>query len=285
VVVPAYQRIESTRRALASLAAEGAGHVVLVDDEGSAGSGEFAGEFPRVDIVVTKEPVFWAGAIVLGIRKALERGAPSVLFFNQDVTFVPGSLARLAATSARHPDALVGCAVLYAGEPSRVWSAGGRVEWWGRGIPVLFHGENVDRLPKEPFPVDWLFGMGTLVPSPVFSAIGLPDAETFPMSWGDTDFSLRARRAGLRLLVDPGARLLHEVGGYDARAAGPPSARTYVGWMRSDSHNLSLKAHAEIWRRYGPRFLWPLSYALRVLYLLLNYVRIRVLFPGEGNDA
>ena len=36
---------------------------------------------------------------------------------------------------------------------------------------------------------------------------------------------------------------------------------------------------------HGPRGLWPLSYALRVAVLLLNYVRIRLLFPGEGRDA
>ena len=64
-----------------------------------------------------------------------------------------------------------------------------------------------------------------------------------------------------------------------------PSAGLYVSWMRDPRHNLSLGAHAELWRRHGPRGLWPLSLALRVLVLLANYVRLRVLFPGEGRPA
>ena len=144
---------------------------------------------------------------------------------------------------------------------------------------MLHHGAPAASLPEEPFPADWLFGMGTYVPVEVFDRIGLPDAQRFPMAWGDLDFSLRAKRAGIPVLVDPAARLFHEVGDYDARVAGAPSARQYAGWLADDKHNLSLSAHAEIWRRHGPRLLWPLSLALRIGFLLVNFIRIRLLFP------
>ena len=123
--------------------------------------------------------------------------------------------------------------------------------------------------------------MGTYVPVEVFDRVGLPDAARFPMAWGDLDFSLRARRAGIPVLVAPRARLFHEVGDYDARVAGAPTWKTYAGWMADDKHNLSLSAHAEIWRRHGPRFLWPLSLALRSAFLLVNFLRIKLLFPSS----
>jgi GT2 family glycosyltransferase len=129
--------------------------------------------------------------------------------------------------------------------------------------------------------VDWLFGMGTYAPVDVFDRIGLPDAARFPMSWGDLDFSLRAKRAGIPVLVAPKAVLFHEVGGYDARVAGAPTWKTYAGWMADDRHNLSLSAHAEIWKRHGPRLLWPLSLAMRSTVLLLNFFRIQLLFPSS----
>jgi len=282
VLIPAHRRIEATRRALRSLREAGAERLLLIDDEGTAGGRELAREFPGLEVLTTDRPVYWTGAIVLGVQRCLARGDASVLFFNQDVTCVPDYFERLSETAARHPGALVGSAVVYGHDPGTVWSAGGRMEWFGRGMRVLHHGAPLASLPEQPYPVDWLFGMGTLVPSGVFARIGLPDAAMFPMSWGDTDFTLRARGAGLPVLVDPRARLKHEVGAYDARAAGPPSAELYVSWLRDDRHNLSLSAHAEIWRRHGPRFLWPLSLALRVLTLLANYLRIRVLFPGEA---
>ncbi len=284
VIIPAFRRLEATRKALESIRAMEPCRVILVDDEGTAGGRQLAAEFPQIEVLTTASPVWWTGAIALGIRRALDAGDSHVLFFNQDVRVTPGYLDRLRETAGKFPGALIGSTILYASEPERVWSAGGKVEWFGRGIRVCHFGDSVTALPNDPFPADWLFGMGTLVPAGVFAEIGLPDAERFPMAWGDTDFSLRASEHGIPVIVDPKARLLHEVGDYDARTAGPPSARRYVEWLRDPKHNSSLSAHAEIWRRHGPRGLWPLSLAMRILVLTANYVRIRLLFPGEGRD-
>ena len=255
-----------------------------MDDERSAEGELLALEFPGVEVIATDRPLWWTGCIVVGAQRALERGAEAVLFFNQDVSCAPGYFDRLAEAAAARPGALLGSAVLYAHDPARVWSAGGAVEWWGRGLRGHYHRALVDQLPEEPFEADWLFGMGTLVPRDVFSRIGFPDAERFPQAWGDVDFSMRAKEAGIPVLVAPRARLFHEVGAYDPYAAGPPSARLYVSWMRDGKHNLSLASHAALWRRHGPRLLWPLSLALRVIVLLVNYLRIRVLVPAEGRD-
>jgi GT2 family glycosyltransferase len=281
--------VDASRRAIRSLLDAGAGRILYVDDTGEAGGAEIAREFPSVDVVRTETPVWWTGAIDLGIQAARGAGDDAVLFFNQDVTCAPDYFARLGEVVDANRGALVGSAVMYAQDPSRVWSAGGAVEWWGRGIRVLHHGRPAAELPPRPVPADWLFGMGTYVPVDVFDRIGLPDAERFPMAWGDLDFSLRASRAGIPVLVAPAARLFHEVGDYDARVAGAPSARQYAKWLADPKHNLSLSAHAEVWRRHGPRVLWPLSLAMRIGFLLLNYLRIRIKFPAtekvNGNSA
>ncbi len=285
VLIPAFRRREATRRALSSLRAAGATRLLLIDDEGSASGAELAEEFAPLEVITTSRPAYWTGAIVLGIERCLERGDPCVLFFNQDVTAAPDYLERLSETAERHPRALIGSVVLYAQKPDLVWSGGGKMEWFGRGMRILHHGAPASALPPEPYECDWLFGMGTLVETEVFRKIGLPDAESFPMSWGDTDFSLRARAAGFPILVDPRARLTHEVGAYDARVSGAPSARRYASWLLDPRHNLSLSSHARIWRRHGPRYLWPASLALRIVFLLVNYVRIRLVFPRERRDG
>lgn len=285
VVVPAYGRPESTRRALRSLVDAGAPRIVLVDDEGRGHGDELRREFPALEVLRTETPAWWTGAIRLGVEHALAGGARSVLFFNQDVTVFPGYFERLAATAARFPGALIGSAVVYAQREDLVWSAGVRMEWFGRGFRVLHHGGPIGALPAEPFPVDWLFGMGTFVPAGVFEKIGLPDADRFPMAWGDADFTLRARGAGLAVLLDPALRLSHEVGAYDARVAPAPSFATYVSWLRSPAHNISLSSQREVWRRHGPRGLWRLSLALRFVFLLVNFVRIRLLIAGRRQTA
>lgn len=282
VLVPAFGRPESTGRALRSLARAGARDVVLVDDEGRGHGEELRAEFPGLDVVRTPAPVFWTGAIRLGVERALARGAAGVLFFNQDVTVSPGYFERLARTAARYPGDVIGSVASYAQYPGRVWSAGARMEWFGRGFRVLHHDAPESGLPTDPFPVDWLHGMGTYVPADVFARIGLPDAKRFPMAWGDADFTLRARAAGIGVWCDPGLRIVHEVGSYDARVGGTPSAATYLDRLRDPRHNISLSAQAEIWRRHGPRGLWPASFALRVAFLAVNWFRIRFFLGFKG---
>ncbi|MFI5181858.1 MAG: glycosyltransferase family 2 protein [Thermoanaerobaculia bacterium] len=284
VIVPAHRRPEASRRALASLVAAGAEKILFVDDEGSASGEELAREVPRLEVIRTDRARWWTGCIVLGVERALERGDSAVLFFNQDVTCAPDYFGSLAETVSRFPKALIGSTVLYAHEPERVWSAGGAIEWWGRGIRGLHHGERVSELPSEPFDADWLFGMGTYVPREAFLEIGLPDERSFPQAWGDVDFTLRARKAGFRLVVAPAARLFHEVGEYDPRVAGAPGTREYAGWLADPKHNLSLSMHAKIWRRHGPKLLWPFSLAMRTIVLLLNFLRIRLLFGSRASS-
>ena len=278
VIIPAFGRVDATRRCLASLRRAGLGRNILVDDCGTAGGEVLAREFEGLEVVRTGSAVWWAGGIAEGIRRARARGDRAFLLFNQDVTVAPDYLRRLQETVARFEGAIVGSTVLYAGEPDRVWSAGGEVEWFGRGVRVLHYGSGVGELPREPFDVDWLPGMGTFVPAEVLDLAGGLDWERFPMAWADADFSMRVKGMGVRLIVDPAARLFHEVGSYDARVAGAPAFRTYVRWLLDPRHNISLSAQAEIWRRHGPR-LWRLSFGIRALVLLANYFRIRLLFP------
>lgn len=282
-VVPAFGRPEATTRALGSLFDDGARNVLLVDDEGRGHGEEMAAEFPGLRVLRTASPVFWTGAIRLGVERALADGARGVVFFNQDVTVERGFLERLGATSRSNPGAVLGCVVLYGHDRATVWSAGARMRWLGRGFKVLHHGRPVSGLPAEPFPVDWTHGMGTYVPAEVFAKAGLPDADRFPMAWGDAEFGLRAKEAGFAVLVDPGLRLVHEVGEYDPRVAGAPKLREYLGWLGSDRHYLSLRAQARVWRRHGPPGLWPISLGLRCLFLLANFLRIRLVFARGRN--
>lgn len=277
--------MDATRRALASLRAAGAPRVLLIDDDGQGGSDSLATEFPGVELLRTERPVYWTGAIALGMRRAFEGGDAAVLLFNQDVTLEPGYFEALDEAARRFPGEILGSVVVYAQSPGVVWAAGGAVEWFGRGVRMIGLGEPTASLPKEPWRVDWLTGMGTYVPRAVFETLGVPDGSAFPMAWGDLDYTLRARDAGIPIRVDPRLVLRHEVGSYDPRVAGSPSLRLYVSWLRNPKHNVSLASHAAIWRRHGPRALWPLSLAIRVAVLAANWVRMRLSFPVTPDGA
>ena len=200
ILIPAYGRVDLTRRALASLKAAGAERVMLIDDDGHGARGQRSPRSSR-----TRRP---------GRRtrpcsgQAPSSGASS----GPPIAVMPGSSSSIK-TSPPPPTTSSAWRRACPKIPGPSWGArssthriragSGREEgaWNGSaaGSGSCITARRCRELPATPYAVDWLFGMGTYVPMEIFERIGLPDGERFPMSWGDADFSLRARHAGIPL--------------------------------------------------------------------------------------
>ena len=257
VLVPAFRRVEASRRAIRSLLTAGArANPLTWTTRARRAATKSRASFRPSRSSGRRPPSGGPVRSTSGSRRPATAES-AVLFFNQDVTCASDYFARLGEAVDANPGALVGSAVMYAQEPARVWSAGGAVEWWGRGIRVLHHGAPAASLPAEPFPADWLFGMGTYVPVEVFDRIGLPDAERFPMAWSDLDFSLRAKRAGIPVVVAPKARALPR-GGRLRRARRRRAEREAVREMARgpEAQPLALRARGDL---EAPRAEAPLA--------------------------
>ena len=85
-----------------------------------------------------------------------------------------------------------------------------------------------------------------LVPREVFGAIGVMDAAYF-MYYDDTDFIVRARRAGFRCVLNPAARLRH----YERGATGPVSLSPISVYYSSRNRPYFMGKHAPSWPRYA----------------------------------
>lgn len=180
--------------------------VVLVDDGSSDGTAEDVGvEFPDVVVVRGHGDLWWSGATNLGTQEALKRGATSVIFLNNDCLLPGRGIGDLIAASELHPKTIVSATIGDLAD----------------GSPVSFGGQftktGVDYILSEPptdadglATVDWLPGHAVVMPSTVFSDAGFCDAVRFPQYFGDTDFFLRARRAGYRLTVMPSIMVLND---------------------------------------------------------------------------
>jgi N-acetylglucosaminyl-diphospho-decaprenol L-rhamnosyltransferase len=87
--------------------------------------------------------------------------------------------------------------------------------------------------PSVPLPVDWLSGAHMLIRREVLDTIGLMD-EGYFLYYEETDFTLRARRAGWRCWHVPASRIVHLVGqssGVTIRTARPRQFPAY--WFES----------------------------------------------------
>lgn len=234
VVVLSWNGREDTLACLRSLAGqEGVALLAVVVDNGSTdGTSEVVqAAYPDAVLVRSERNLGFAGGNNLGIVRALESAPDYVLVLNNDTELEPGAIAALVAEAARTPDAGALCAkILYMEPPDRIWFAGadfdprrgynGRQRGYGRADGAAFaHVAETDRA----------CGAAMLVPRAALERVGLFDPELFLYS-EDTDWSLRARAAGYRLLVVPESRIRHKV---SVASGGESSPATLYYGMRN----------------------------------------------------
>lgn len=226
VVVLTWNGCEDTLACLGSLFAGGepVPLVVVVDNGSVDGTTEAVrAAHPDVELVRSDENLGFAGGNNLGIERALELGVEHVLVLNNDTEVEPGAVAALVDEARRTPDAGALCAkLLYADPPDRIWFAGADFDP-RRGYNGRQRGYGSSDGPEfgAVAETDRACGAAMLVPRTVLEQVGVFDPELFLYS-EDTEWSLRARAAGYRLLVVPGARVRHKV----SVAAGGESSPT-----------------------------------------------------------
>ena len=221
--------------------------VILVDNGSTDNSVPWTRQHhPGVEIIEAGENLRWAGGNNVALRRLLaEDGDPLILLLNNDTIVPEGSLHTLARALAADPLAwLATPRICYASDPARVWYDGGvvgRHSGWVRhdGIRKL-----AGRLDPQPRYVDYGTGCALLMTSEALRRLGLFD-ESFHFYGEDTDYSLRARAAGGRILHVPRSLVLHKV----SATLGQESPQR--AWLRS-------RSHVRLMRTHWPRREWPL---------------------------
>jgi N-acetylglucosaminyl-diphospho-decaprenol L-rhamnosyltransferase len=232
----------------------------------------------------------WASAVELprnggfaygnnaAIRPALRSSDPPefVLLLNPDTIPRPGALASLLAFLEQHPEVgIAGSRLEYEDGTQhescfRFHTLATEIAHGLRlGIVSRLLRRRVEAPPlvNHPIPVDWVAGASMLVRREVFEAIGLLD-EGYFLYYEETDFCLRARRAGWPSWYAPASRVAHLVGkssGLTDRREALPRRPRY--WFES-RHRYFVKNH-------GRAYAWIVDLAWAVCFGLWR-IRRRV---------
>jgi GT2 family glycosyltransferase len=213
-VVLNHREEEATVRCVAALGASRHSDLTVVVVDNDSGPGEVARLKARVPrLVESGGNLGYAGGNNVGIRYALDAGADAVWIVNPDATVHRRALRHMLRL-ARGTVGIVGSRILEGGTEIPtiqslggriVWEAGGRSELIGRGVraPRLLRGRTRH--------VDFVHGSSMLVRREVFEDVGLLPEEYF-MYFEETEFCLRAARAGFRIVVSPWADVVHHSG-------------------------------------------------------------------------
>jgi GT2 family glycosyltransferase len=183
---------------------------IVLDNHSTDGSVEAIRErFPNVQIVPIQENLGYAGNNNVGINIALECGADWVFVVNEDTILAPACLPLLVDAGESAPDiGIVGPMVYHFDEPDVIQSGGGMLGKNWQSIH-LFKDEPDRGQLKDTHPVEWISGCAIMVRRQVIEDIGMLDPRFF-YYWEETEWCLRAKKSGWRILHVPSAKIWHK---------------------------------------------------------------------------
>ncbi len=215
IIVLTYNGLADTLACLASL--EGLDYprecyrVVVVDNASQDGTPTVVREaYPQVVVIENGANLGFAAGNNVGLRYALAHGYDYALLLNNDTEAAPDMLTELVTAAEADPrSGAVGPIIYYHAAPTRVWSAGGWIDW-EQGSSRM-EGEVEDRGQFTAIrEVDFVTGCAMLLRRTALERAGLLD-ERFFMYFEETEWCVRARRAGFRILFTPRAKLWHKI--------------------------------------------------------------------------
>jgi GT2 family glycosyltransferase len=202
--------------------------LVVVDN----GSGDdsvpaIRASFPQVTLVETGENLGYVGGNNLGLEYAQVAKPDYTLLLNNDTEVAPDFVHMLVDAAQAGPAiGIAGPTIYYYERPDVIWSAGGAVDWQrGSTRMVGLNERDVGQFGQMPRAVDFLSGCAMLVKHTVLQHVGLLD-ERFFAYYEETEWCVRAKRAGFEIVHVPLAHIWHKISP-EARA-GSPMAHYYM---------------------------------------------------------
>ncbi len=244
-----------------------------------------AANFPEVIRISGSSELWWTGATNLGIRSALDRGADRVMLLNNDCYVTREAIGTLVEQALAHPQAIIA-------PVQRDWQSGQITcisphSRFLLGFPTIPGPQRLTAVMKarELLPVKLIIGgRGVIIPSSVFTLLGLFDEEQLPHYGSDHDFYLRARRHDIPLYV--ATRAFVDIDNTRTTLADNPgtlSIAEFLHSLRSIRSHRNLRDVAALFRKHYPiPSLYPLGVALYTGRYVAVYLIKRTLFLLAG---
>lgn len=219
--------------------------VVIVDNDP-------AHRFPALDRIVllrNKRNLGFPAGNNVGIKYAFKNGADYVLLLNNDTLTSADFLRKMVEAGEDDKKiGVVGPKICFADDPKRIWYAGGRVNWLrNKGAMRGWDEPDAGQYDQPAIQkTDYVTGCCLLIKKEVVAKIGLLPGEYF-LYYEDTDWSLRARRAGYLCAFVPAAKIWHKI----SRASKPGSS-SYIYYHVRNGLMLA--------RRFAPWYVLPFVY-------------------------
>ncbi|HED4877846.1 TPA: glycosyltransferase [Stenotrophomonas maltophilia] len=211
IVIPVYNHVDHTLACLRALAAHPpsvACEILVVDDGSKDATVQWMPRISGLRYEVRERNGGFIEACNDGVSRTRGR---YVVLLNNDTVPQPGWLEALLDTFATVADAgLVGSQLLYP--DGRLQESGGVIFGDGSGWSYgRFEAADDPRFASLR-DVDYCSGAALMLPRALWQQLGGFDTRYKPAYYEDTDLAFRVRAQGLRVLVQPASRVIHDEG-------------------------------------------------------------------------
>lgn len=276
IVIPVHNRRAFTRQCLACLAEQTYRNfqIIVVDDGSTDGTDAMIREeFPEVVVLTGDGNLWWTEATNWGIRYAQKhqdrRQESFVLTLNDDTLVGPDYLQTMLDAYRKHKPCLIGSVSVDSNNPEKLEYAGTSFELYtagGRHLAEDYNGSYQNLVSRKTYiESQSLPGRGTLIPMEVFEAIGLFDAKNYIHYMSDIEFSVRAHKAGYRLIVNVPSVVQEYVEATGIQVERNISLKQFIAGFTSVKSPTNLKA----------RYAFAITHSkTKVLYFCFDVARI-----------
>ena len=182
---------------------------------------------PCVTLVRSGDNIGYAAGNNLGIRTALDLAPVDYIWvLNPDTIVAPDALNRLVLAADSDPGAAIVASRLVSADGASILYDGATIDPISGATTLLGSGSPVSGSPANgAHATDYAHGASMLLRTTAMSHLGQMTEDYF-LYFEETDFSLRARRAGARVLVEPQSVVRHT-----RRSWGVLPTSTYIYYM------------------------------------------------------
>lgn len=193
---------------------------IVVDNGSDDGSAKAFLKLRGIKLILNDQNLGYSGGNNIGIKKALSLNADYIFVLNNDTLVDKNILINLvhAASAGDIISPKIYFAPGFEFHKGRyqksdlgkvIWYAGAKIDWQNIigqhiGVDEVDHGQY-----SKSHEIDLATGAAMFVARSVFEKIGLFDEKYF-LYLEDMDFCVRAKRAGFKIIFEPGAILWHK---------------------------------------------------------------------------
>lgn len=181
--------------------------IVVIDDGSTDKTGQLLKEYKdNVHVINGDGSYFWSKSMNLGINYSFKRlKSQFVVCWNNDIIPEEDYFLNLVSiiNKSQPIDFLIGSKVFFQNPNDKLFTFGCFFNYKLGTSIFNAHNRFDSKEYSNPIIADWCGGMGLVIPQQVHNKVGDLDDSNFPQYKADSDYCLRAKAMGVKLICHP----------------------------------------------------------------------------------